>query len=494
MELSPRILDIGEGRWEESPYKTWVSKSDVGQFHRCPYKVYLSFTEGISYDHFLTASAINSLVKPGVDFEDYLVESPPPDIRIELVESMQDGLNLEGVIQCRQLVLNQELGYAGIPDLVFANRGEFIPIEIKSHKKATSADRLELAFYWRLLEPLRNHKITPRGYLLLRDRGLREVPLSERDFRLLEDSVTNVRKTREEGVDPVIVSECKLCTFKDEHARLAREAEDLSLIRDIGSSRREKLVQLGIKKVGDLASANVGEVWDRWSRADRYAPTPRQLLEMQSHAVALVTNEPQFIGDGAYPFLEKGILIDLEYESGQYIFLAGACVSDGKQKAKTEQWFADRIKKDEAGVLNGLCSLLSEHPDHRIITWNGMSADIPQLRSAWKRCGLSKHSLDKLTDRHIDAYKLAYENVRLPTWGLKLPDVSGYFGHRRKFRDLSGLEIPLLYHDYLRTKKKSDRESLRTKILQHNLDDLNGLLRAWKGLQGIASANMAQLP
>lgn len=490
LDQRPQVLDIGQGQWAEGPDSSWVSKSDVTQFHRCAYKVYLSFTNHLAYNQFLTPEAMATLVQPGVQFEDQVIENPPSGAKFEYVDSVREGLVREGVIKSRQLVRNHNLGYQGIADLIIANKGEFIPIEVKSHKKTKLSDRLELAFYWRLFEPLRNREMGPKGFLLLSDGSLQEVRLNNLDFWNLDNSVANVRKLRVEGTEPAIVPECKLCMFKEEHQRLVHQAQDVSLIRDVGSRRRLKLFELGIKKVGELAEADPHNLWAKWSRIDRSAPPVYTVRQMHAHAVAWVTGEPQYTGESAYPFLDRGILFDLEYESGQYVFLVGAEVFSDNQKPKLYQWLANR-EADERTILESFCQLLAEYPNHHVITWSGKSADIPQLKGAWIRCGLPDDLLADIVDRHIDAYQLAYENIRLPVPDFELSTVSEYFGHRRKHRNLSGMDIPYLFREYLRKETQSERNALRAKLLRHNKDDLNGLLRVWKGLQEIVLANLA---
>ena len=490
LDQRPQVLDIGERQWAEGPYNTWVSKSDVVQFQRCPYKVYLSHVNDLPYNSFLTPSILAALVRPGINFEDEIVESPPPGIRFEEVQSMQEGLSQAGMIRSRQLVRNHELGFRGIADLVVANNGEFLPIEIKSHRRVLRSDRIELAFYWRLLEPLRVGKPDPRGYIVLSDGELVEVELRRRDFNKLDQSVAEVRRIREEGSALAIVPECKSCVYSDEHERMVREDGDLSLVRDIGRPRRDWLLRSGIANVGELADADIQQLWQDWSRADRNAPTQQLLTEIQTHARALVSGEVQFIGDGEFPFRDTGILLDLEYVSGRCVFVVGAAVFQPNEKPTIYQWFAEQIS-DEGQILESLCQILAEFPDHWIITWNGKSADFPQLRRGWVRNCLSEELLADFEQRHIDAYEVAYKNVRFPVSGFELSNISDYFGQRRKHRRLSGQDMPLLYVEYLRTHKASEKQSLRGKILSHNEDDLDGLLRVWRGLQEIVLANQA---
>ena len=68
MERDLVVRDIGGGLWQAGTYNTWVSKSDVIQYVRCPYKVYLSQIEGIPYSNFMTPTARAALLDPGVSY------------------------------------------------------------------------------------------------------------------------------------------------------------------------------------------------------------------------------------------------------------------------------------------------------------------------------------------------------------------------------------------------------------------------------------------
>ena len=212
------VRHIGGGSWQAGPYNTWVSKSDVIQYVRCPYKVYLSQIEGIPYSNFMIPAARAALLDPGVGFEQEVI----PTVPIEEGADLDIARAAEVLLRPQELIRNHDLGIQGIPDLIATENGALIPIEIKSHKRVLRSDRLELAFYWRLLEPLRIGKPDPKGYILLKTGEFNEVELKIRDFNKLEQTIADIRRIRVEGTELAIVPECKLCKFKEEHAEAVR--------------------------------------------------------------------------------------------------------------------------------------------------------------------------------------------------------------------------------------------------------------------------------
>ena len=483
--LERTVRNVGVGEWPEGPYQTWVSKTDVVQYERCPYKVFLSHTQGIPYSEFVTPSARAALLDPGTQFEKGVVENIP----IADAEDLDSARVAEVLIRPLELIRNHDLGLEGIPDLVATENGALVPVEIKSHKRVLWSDKLDLAFYWRLLEPLRIGSPEPKGYLLLSTGEKIEVLLKRRDFNQLEKAISAIRIIREEGTELAIVRECKLCTLKEEHAESVHAKGGLSQILDIGWKRQEWLKSLGLVNVGDFARADIVDLCSRWQSDDQYAPGLDLLRQMQAHATAFLTEEPQYIGDGTFPFVDHAVLLDLEYVSGQYIFLIGAMVLNNGVSEKSCQWFAERLT-DERQTLESLIDLVRALPNHWILTWSGLSADLPQLKSAWARHGLDEGVLSELYRRHIDLFQVAYSDVRLPIEGLGLSNVASYFGYKRKHSSLSGFDMPSLYGRFLKEQDEIEKQSIRNQILTHNLDDLKALSLVWDHLQKLALSHI----
>ena len=485
--LTELVRDVGAGRWQEGPYLSWVSKTDVYQYLRCPYKVYQSYTKKIPYSDFITPAARETLLDPGTAFEESII----PKIGIDESADLERDRAADLLLKPRELIRNHELGIQGFVDIVATEKGALIPIEVKSHRRVLRSDKLELAFYWKLLEPLRTGDPAPMGYTLS-DTGDRiEVELKRRDFNKLEKSIADIRRIRVEGTELAIVPECKYCTFKEEHVETVRGKGGLTRILDIGWKRQQRLNSLEILNIGDLARADTVDLYTRWRGDDQYAPNLELLRQMQSHAGALFTDRPYYIGDGAFPFVDRALLLDLEYDSGQCIFLIGAAVLEDGVLGTPYQLFAE-TRTDERQILEMFSELVRGLPEHWILTWSGLSADIPQLRSAWARHDLHPDMLDVLQGRHIDLYQVAYANVRWPIEGLGLTDVADYLGYRRKRGSLSGFDMPFLYRQFLSEQDKSEKSSIRERILTHNVDDLKALALVWDRLQTFVHDNLVR--
>lgn len=474
--IDTRVRNIGTGCWNEQPYKTWVSKSDVTEYLRCPYRVYLSYKEGIPYRDFKEPALIEARLNPGIEFEaEYVAKLP-----IEQEADIETVADREVILRSSELILNHNLGIRGILDLIATEKGKLIPIEVKSHKSITDSDRLELAFYWRLLEPLRAGRPRRKGYVWLNNGEKIEVRLTKIDFDRLASIISEIRLIRERGTKPALVKECDLCRFKEEHLQQVVRDGGLTLILDIGAGREPKLRQLGIEDVPALADANIQKLWQQWREIDPYVPSLIRLGRMKSHAQAWLEGVPKIIGNAELPNAKHFIFLDLEY--GTCIFLVGALVLEKAEKTTIHLEFAQSIS-DERDILMSLCDLLRAYPHAPVLTWNGNAADLPQLKSAWFRQKLPKRTLDDLIARHFDLYQAAYNSIRLPIYGLGLKVVAEYFGFERKHRDLSGIMMPFMYQQYLVTKNETAKSKIRQTIMEYNQDDLEALALVYARLR-----------
>ena len=146
----PSVINIGGGRWEPALHGPWVSKTDVIQLGRCPYRVFLTHKHTVPYGQFMEPVFRERLLARGISAEAEVI------IREEVREevSAEAARSEEGIVRIPALFRNHDLGIIGVLDMVIVKNGRLIPVEVKSRRQLQQSDELELAFYWRLLEPI----------------------------------------------------------------------------------------------------------------------------------------------------------------------------------------------------------------------------------------------------------------------------------------------------------------------------------------------------
>ena len=481
--IDDKPFRVGKGEWDAEKSGPWVSKTDVTQFLRCPYRVALNYQERIPYGEFLKPELRNFFFTGGIEFETQVAEEAAEGKEVIPVTAIEEIPSQDALVRVLSPIRNHELGITGFPDFLVVENGKVMPVEVKNHSDVTWLDRVELAFYWRLLEPLQvewNGR-ERKGYVVPNSGEWVEVALNDYDISELSQYISEVRLTKLEGTQPSLVRECDSCVLKDEHLPLIFRAHDTSLIIGIKRRRRRYLEELGIRNIEQLAEVDAERLLDQWWRSGNRAPGLTELRMMQAHAIALLTGQPQIVHQCSLPETGKALILDLEYSPGSVIFVSGVLVVEDGKEVALHQGFARSID-DEGALLTSLADLLNGYPNYDIVTWNGLAADFPALSVAWAIWRLPKKPFREIQQRHIDLYSLVRASIRLPTLKLRLKEVSAYFGFERSHADISSMEIPVKYQDFLST----GEPDLEQEILDHNADDLRSLLVAWAGLREIS--------
>ena len=164
---------------------------------------------------------------------------------------------------------------------------------------------------------------------------------------------------------------------------------------------------------------------------------------------------------------------------GSWIWLIGASLVQGDSRESMFLW-ANGVDNERSNLLQ-LAEFVSSYPELPVVTWAGDGADIPQIRGASMRHEICSE-LNPIVERHVDLYRWAYRNVRLPVPSLSLKEVGEYFGYPRVTKDMNGLAAALMFSRYLR---RRDRK-LQDRLLDYNRDDVDSLVFVVSKLQQLA--------
>jgi len=465
MDSKITVKNIGEGVWDD----TWVSKSDIIEYLRCPYRIYLSHKEKIPMESLKKLEIISAFLDKGNDFEDSIISQH----QFKEAERIEDVLKEEVILRAPILIQNNELGLRGIVDLIDIRKGKLYPIEIKDHKYLRDTDKLELAFYWELLEPMRIKKSQAKGYVLLNTGETVEVQLTEDEFAKLEYVIGKVRDVKKNGCLRCICDECKSCVLEETCKSSIIKSGNVSMISGVGSIRFEQLRNMGVSDIATFAEYDTVKLWQTWS--DHYGPSPGlvEISKMQIHAMSWLQRKPLKIGSEPFPITDNFIILDLEYMPAELVYLVGLIVVS-KNKTQYHQFFANQYR-DEITVIHDLLGIIN-NTTSKVVTWFGNNADIPQLESAFQRCDVPRIELARLIGKHIDIGLYMKRNHRLPIISSGLSEVETYFGYKRKNKWMSGLWAIRLYEEYMFADSEAKERKIRTQLLNYNKEDLDATL------------------
>lgn len=445
---------------------SWVSKSNVTSYLRCPYAFYLIDSGALS-----PADAIDALgerlIEEGVAFEASITAEAvplPADVDLEA------ALLMEGRLYGLPMLSNEALRLRGVPDAVDRHAGTLVPVEIKSHREVRRTDELELAFYWQLLEPYRTAPAgPPRGRLVLRQDGAPaevEVQLTAERFAELDTVIAKVREARLRGVRPRVCG-CTVCSgpLRDHIAKATWAGRDLTLIWGIARKIAVHLEGLGVRDFDALDEHNPFELAASLV-ARKVSVSAGQVMGWSHHARSYRQGRAVMFGP-PLPVGDSFIALDFEYDSA--LWVSGVLVCDGGRREHSFFW-ADTPEEEEEALL-ALEAVCATYPEIPIVTWAGVSADLPQLRYAAARHRLP-HVFAEVERRHVDLYQHAIRSMRIPHPELSLKAVAHYFGIPKVSNIENGLEAGFLYAQYRRTTDPVERERRQAELVAYNRDDL----------------------
>jgi predicted RecB family nuclease len=407
------------------------------------------------------------LIEEGLAFEEAITsEAAPLPPELDLASALLTPGRVFGLPMLR----NQELAIRGVPDAVDTEGGALVPVEIKSHRAVQRTDELELAFYWRLLEPYRTAPAgSPRGRLVLRQNGEPaevEIALGAERFAELDAVIGQVREARRRGVRPRVCG-CSVCSgpLRDQIAKATWAGRDLTLLWGISRVIATHLEDLGISNFDGLDEHNPFEVAAQLC-ARKASVSAAQVSGWSEHARSYREGRAVMFGppppiDGSF------IALDLEYDFG--VWLTGALVCNGDWREHNYFWADDADEEREA--LLALEAVCATYPDMPVVTWAGKSADLPQLRYASERHGLLP-VYEEVERRHVDLYQYAIRSMRIPHKELSLKAVAEYFGVPKISSIANGLEAGFLYVQYRACLDLAERERRQSDLIAYNRDDL----------------------
>lgn len=313
-----------------------VSKTDVINTDRCPWKVWNHYTNGVSYYDMLLPRFQLKLDK-GEDFDQQVdrelitsgwkSESLP--FRTQSPVVGRDLRDWRQVDSSRNLWIkpkvpgNREKALVGSPDAIYINGGELIPQETKNKTTVNTRDKIELVHYYQQLEPLRTKEPeSPCGVVHLQDGRYEVLSLTPTMFHRHSELVDQARKAMKKEPLVTLRPECTSCIYKEDHLRLVLGGEDLSII---GGERLQSVLRgEGIDTLADLEIADPSEL--HWSiRRKTYGqgfyswvPSPEAISKFQKKAVSFLKGTPAVLDWDIPPPDSDYILLNVQYDPKRY--------------------------------------------------------------------------------------------------------------------------------------------------------------------------------
>jgi predicted RecB family nuclease len=233
---------------------------------------------------------------------------------------------------------------------------------------------------------------------------------------------------------------------------------------------------LGIRTLTHLENCDPVKVSQGLRKHKQYVGPPI-VFGWQLQARSYKLGRPLRLREDTLTF-SKFVAIDLEYDSikGGLVWLIGFALVDGSDTRVIQLW-ADNPTQEKRNIERLIQMIAQE--DVQVVTWSGCSAEIPTLRKAAFRSGIS---IAPLVERHVDLFRFIDRNYRFPTKWLGLKSLGNFLGLDRCLEVTGGFEAQMLWQEFQRTSGTA-KKLIKQELLGYNRDDLRVLAEIAKGLQ-----------
>lgn len=256
--------------------------------------------------------------------------------------------------------------------------------------------------------------------------------------------------------------------------------QDLTALYGVGKKRAALLRWLGIRRYEDLLYCDLQEIGWELSHYDSHVKMA-MLEGLRFHAQSYLDDRPLLFGE--LPEVgDSYLVVDLEYDAFELIWLTGVLLVEGERMHHGYRWAEDAAA--ERRNLESLAKILRAWSPRPVVTWAGMSADLPQLRHAVRRHGLASSFKETFTG-HVDLFAHCEGGLRLPLPGLGLKAVSTFFGFKGTSPIPNGLEALRLHATYQESQDSRAKARLRSELVAYNCDDLRAVVATEKALRAL---------
>jgi uncharacterized protein len=388
----------------------------------------------------------------------------------------------------------------GVPDLLRFENGGYVAIDIKSGAGAEFASEddsddssgkpkktygVQLALYTDLLSRL---GVSAGWYGYIWDVYGEEVrydlmaPLGPRTKSLWElylDSRQAVGEalSRPGVTRPAMASTCKPCVWRTACTKALRESQDLTLLPDLGRSRRDVLAEQ-FPTVRDLAVANLERFFQPGGKKTTFRGIgPQMLRKFQRRAALLQENDPQpYLREPwTAPSRDYELFLDVETDPlRDWCYLHGVVIRDGTQGGRERFeafWMETLSPVAERDAFAAVWALIKSRPDAVIYVYSSYEKTQYRKLAARYPDVCSVEEVDALFGDGGRVIDLFYGVVRplteWPTEDFSVKTLAKRLGFKWRDSDPSGASSIQWFDEWART----GNATVKQRILDYNEDD-----------------------
>jgi predicted RecB family nuclease len=367
--------------------------------------------------------------------------------------------------------------WVGIPDLLEARPGksefgpwQYVVYDVQRSLELKDEFKFPLVFYSLILERLQKTK--PKEAYVIDAQG------NERSFRVGE-YLEQFHLTRQEiekilngeKPAPFLKSTCKRTPWYSVCLSDAQGCQDVSLVYRLSQSDQRRFYELGIRTIGQLASADVNEL------QKQLADWPfDKLVRFHNQAQVLLSGEPVIMRKSNFPQVKTEIYFDIESDPLRDIdYLMGILVKDTATGDTEYKYFLAKDKSEEKKMWERFLDFLVSLDDFVIYHYAYYEKQV--FDRLVLRYGAAPALINKFRENTIDLHLEVIDTAVLPLYFYTLKDIAKFFGYMWSAKDAGGAESVVWYNQWLDTQNKD----LLKKLMRYNEDDVRAtlLVKEW---------------
>jgi len=273
---------------------------------------------------------------------------------------------------------------------------------------------------------------------------------------------------------PGLISACSLCWWRTHCRREINASDDLTLISDLGRSRREKLPP-EISTVADLAGANLDE-WIVGGKSTIPGIGAETLRKCHARAVLQkqIDPRPYFTEDVRLPRSGAELFFDIETDPFRGLcYLHGFVkrVGGSNESEKYVAFFGDEAEiESERAAFADAWAFMQKNADAVVYYYSHYEKTIwKQLAKRYPEIATEDDVISLFEEeRFVDLYSdIVRSHMIWPTVSLSLKEVAKFVGFQWRDTDPSGAGSIEWFHQWVET----GDPAIRQRILEYNEDD-----------------------
>lgn len=402
----------------------------------------------------------------------------------------------------------REKNLLGIPDLLRKQENGYVPVDIKSGAAMEGGSDLkngEPKKHYAVQLALYTDILVKKGFLTQKVSYIWDINGIETlyDLEAMEgkrgtqtlwetyrDTLAEVEGIMDKRLQtrPALASPCKLCHWKSKCKKEVRAANDLTLIPELGRSRRDIIFPI-CETVSKLAHLDLKQI-TRGKKTDLPGIGINTLRKYQTRAKLLTDPGavPIVTGPIRLPNEWREIFFDIETDPMRDIcYLHGFVIREGKDNSseKYVAFYADdpTTEAEETAFTDAVAFLRSSRPwamyyysKYERTIWRTLQNRYPHV--------IDSEEIEQLFDRSrsVDLYyDVVKSSTEWPTNDQSIKTLAKYLGFSWRDTDPSGAASIEWYHRWVESKDPETKQ----RILDYNEDDCRATRILLDGIQSI---------